>query len=490
MKKFFVLAVFALLMAVTGAKAQMQSEYIDTKTHNTIQTGKRFKVECMRAWYDGLLLDPETTVAITSLHGEPIDHIVLDIADTSGFDMTWGTIQVHCTNGTATLSSDWQTVTITGVSGTTTTFYFTDGNSRSYWLISGIRVFYDLQFNSGTVNLPWVVDNYTVPNGSTLTGTLDNDGIISIAAGATVTLNNATINRSSGNDFTPGITCLGDATIILNGTNTVKGFGLGSPGISVPQGSTLTIQGSGSLDASSGGYAPGIGGPDCGNIVISGGTITATGGNRGAGIGSYYNSSCGNITITGGTVTAIGENGPGIGTGDYSDSSNSHITITGGTVYATGGNDAAGIGTGVRGSIGNITITGGTVTAMGGEYGAGIGSGLRASCGNITITNTVNSVTAAKGNSAPNSVGAGYSGSCGTVTFDCTLDGEGNPVGGETGAISTNPFSYDPLVNVAYTLYFESTSFASCIQIFVFYASAMRKQVVFPISCYYCTLAI
>ncbi len=451
------LAILAmLLMAVTGAKAQMQSEYIDTKT--AYPTGKRFTVETPHAGGDGIMLYSTSTVTITSLHGEPIDHVVLNVADAYGFNSIYGTIELSCTNGTATLSSDWQTVTITGVSGTTTTFSYTFNNNRCYLLISGIRVFYDLHFNSGTVNLPWVIDNYTVPNGYTLTGTLNNDGMISVPAGATVTLNNATINKSSGYNYSPGITCLGDATIILNGTNIVKGFGSGTdnPGIAVPQGSTLTIQGSGSLDASSGGYAPGIGGSDCGNIVISGGTITATGSNRGAGIGSYYNSSCGNITITGGTVTAIGEGGPGIGTGSYSDSSNSNITITGGTVYATGDSNAAGIGSGASGSIGNITITGGTVTARGGERGVGIGSGERGSCGNITITNTVNSVSASKGKNAPNSIGAGYLGSCGTVTFDCTLDGEGNPVGGETGAISTSPFSYDPLVNVAYTLYFES----------------------------------
>lgn len=104
-----------------------------------------------------------------------------------------------------------------------------------------------------------------------------------------------------------GINCLGDATIILSGTNTITGFYENYPGILVPSGKTLTIQGTGSLNASSNGYAAGIGGGheiDCGNITINSGTITATGGERAAGIGSGDSASCGDIILSGGTVTA------------------------------------------------------------------------------------------------------------------------------------------------------------------------------------------
>ena len=125
------LAILAmLLMAVTGAKAQMQSEYIDTKT--AYPTGKRFTVETPHAGGDGIMLYSTSTVTITSLHGEPIDHVVLNVADAYGFNSIYGTIELSCTNGTATLSSDWQTVTITGVSGTTTTFSYTFNNNRCY----------------------------------------------------------------------------------------------------------------------------------------------------------------------------------------------------------------------------------------------------------------------------------------------------------------------------------------------------------------------
>ena len=241
------------------------------------------------------------------------------------------------------------------------------------------------------VDLSTISSNYTAQNGETLTGTLANNVKISIADGATVTLNNVNINGSD--TWTSGnyacITCLGDATIILSGTNTVKGFYENYPGIQAAVGKTLTINGTGSLTARSNGYGVGIGGGyniACGNIEIQGGTITATGGNQEAGIGGGRNANCGTITISGGTVTA------------------------------TGGSSGAGIGSGDHGTCGTITISGGTVTATGGNSGAGIGSGLEAGCGDITITSGVTSVTATKGSS--NSIGAGLNGSCGTVTID------------------------------------------------------------------------
>jgi len=56
----------------------------------------------------------------------------------------------------------------------------------------------------------------------------------------------------------------------------------------------------------------------------------------------------------------------------------------------------------------------------------------------------VTQVTATKGEDAPNSIGAGDGGTCGTVTIGCTLDGDGNPVGGQTGPISQSPYTYEP----------------------------------------------
>ena len=118
------------------------------------------------------------------------------------------------------------------------------------------------------------------------------------------------------------------------------------------------------------------------------GSLDASSNGWGAGIGGGWEISCGNIVISEGTITA------------------------------TGGNLAAGIGSGADGSdCGNITITGGTVEATGGNYAAGIGSGDEGSCGDITITKGVTSVTATKGANAPDSIGAGDDATCGTVTI-------------------------------------------------------------------------
>ena len=237
------------------------------------------------------------------------------------------------------------------------------------------------------VALSAVTAAYTAQDGDILTGTLGSNVKISIADGATVTLKDVTINGENNDSYKwAGITCLGDATITLEGTNTVKGFNEDYPGIHVPEGKTLTIQGEGSLNASSNGYGAGIGGGigvACGNIVINGGTVTATGGDYAAGIGGGDNNlPCGNIVINGGTVTA------------------------------TGGWMGAGIGSSNYGSCGAITISGGTVTATGIDGAAGIGGGSgNGTCGTITITSGVTKVTATKGSYAPNSIGNGYNGS-------------------------------------------------------------------------------
>ena len=253
-------------------------------------------------------------------------------------------------------------------------------------------------------DLATITADYEAKDGETLTGTLASNVKISIAAGATVTLKDVNItNLGVGFDWA-GITCEGDATLVLEGTNTVCA-GRGSdgynnyPGIWIAPGKTLTIQGDGTLTAYSNAdspYAAGIGGGykiACGNIVINSGTITATGGWDAAGIGGGNSASCGNITINGGTVTA------------------------------TGGNYGAGIGCGAagenQGSCGNITISGGTVEATGGENAAGIGGGsTNGVCGTITITKGVTSVTATKGANTPNSIGAGDGGQDITVNIE------------------------------------------------------------------------
>ena len=224
---------------------------------------------------------------------------------------------------------------------------------------------------------------------------------ISIAAGATVTLAGVTINGVNSSDYKwAGITCEGDATIILKDgtTNTVTGFHQEYPGIHVPSG-TLTIkgetEGTGKLIASSNG--------------------------GGAGIGGGYGIDCGNIEIQGGKITA------------------------------TGGSSAAGIGSGSGGTCSDITISGGTVEATGGENGAGIGSGFNAGCGDIKITSGVTKVTAKKGGGAPNSIGKGNGrgASCGTVTIGGTVYWDGGNYRNDGDSYLINDIVYpSPFANV------------------------------------------
>ncbi len=272
------------------------------------------------------------------------------------------------------------------------------------------------------IDLSALTEDYEAKDGDILTGTLGENVKISIADGATVTLKDVTINGVHDEDYQwAGITCNGNAKLILEGENNVKGFYEDYPGIFVPVDKTLTIDGTGSLNASSNGWGAGIGGgyeSNCGNIIIEGGTVTAEGGNNSAGIGSgFFESICGDITINGGTVIANGgEYAAGIGSG-FLESICGDITINGGTVTANGGDGAAGIGGAQESNCGDITINGGTVIANGGEYAAGIGSGNNGNCGNIIIADTVTKVTAIKGEDAQNSIGGGYGGSCGTVTI-------------------------------------------------------------------------
>ena len=198
-------------------------------------------------------------------------------------------------------------------------------------------------YDNRTVNLSKVTENYTVEDGETLTGTLGANVKISIANGATVTLKDANINGvDEWSCNWAGLTCDGNAVIILEGTNSMKGFNHRYPGIFVPRWKTLTIKGSGSLDASSNGWAAGIGGEyekSCGNIVIEGGTITATGGKEAAGIGggSWYD--CGYIIIRD-TVTKVtatkGEYAQhSIGAGRYASCGTVTIGGQNGPIYAS-----------------------------------------------------------------------------------------------------------------------------------------------------------
>ena len=202
-----------------------------------------------------------------------------------------------------------------------------------------------------------------------------------------VTLKDVNIDASSRNNAAVSVTGSGNTTIKLDGDNHLTG----GNGIYSNSSGSLTISGgeNDSLTAQGGDSRNGIYSVS-GDVTISGGTVTATGGNS---TGSYGSGGdgihSGSLTISGGTVTATGggstgSNGLG-GRGICSDSGG--ITISGGsTVTANGGNGSSGRD-GISSSSG-VTVSDGTVTATGGNstgsYGSG-GDGIR-SDGGVTIS--------------------------------------------------------------------------------------------------------
>ena len=303
-------------------------------------------------------------------------------------------------------------VAIPGNIGATVSLEATDGTNVYLYQKSGVEFtngkYYTIsvKMNNGNIDLSKATGNLTLNDGDAAYGTLAGNYKVSIASGAEVTLNGVNILGEDIYDYQwAGLTCIGNATINLLGTNTVRGFNKNCPGIYVPSDKTLTIQGNGLLNASSNGVAAGIGSglysgalKTCGNIEIKGGNITATGGVSAAGIGSGSRGTCGIINISGGTITA------------------------------TGGSNAAGIGSGYEGTCGNINISGGTITATGSENGAGIGTGGNGKCGTIEITKKVTRVTAIKGTNSSSCTGPGKNGTSGTVKIGGTGYGK-NGVG-------------------------------------------------------------
>ncbi len=225
--------------------------------------------------------------------------------------------------------------------------------------------------------------------------------------------------------------------INLIGNNTLKSTS-DNPGLNCGPAYIINIHGDGSLTATGGDNSAAIGGAQnapCGDIAISGGTVTAIGGAQGStGIGcgaaapqTHVNA---HVTITGGTVTATGYGGAGIGSG-YGDPEGPVIEITGGIVNATGYDGGAGIGGGYGSSGGTIIISGGTVTAEAESMfgGAGIGSGRNGGGGNIQISGTAN--ITATGSFGGAGIGGGDLGSVGTINISGgTINATGRGVGG------------------------------------------------------------
>lgn len=244
---------------------------------------------------------------------------------------------IEC-NGNATIDFQSTTNTVTAVTGSNKGIQLADGKSLNITGTGSAAVSGSIDLQSSALlkfNGQVASHDIYIPDVTTLSaGGITVGSTITIADGATFTLSWTTLNVTSG----PGIQCSGNATLILDGTNYITTTAETFPAI-LPGGSgtTLSIRGSGSVTATGGQYAAGIGSGSytsditteytCGNIIIESGTITANGRYGGAGIGSGNYGICGNITISGGTVTAHGGSvGAGIGSGSCGKFASINIT--------------------------------------------------------------------------------------------------------------------------------------------------------------------
>ena len=275
-----------------------------------------------------------------------------------------------------------------------------------------------------------------------------------------VTLSGVTITDPKGDAAPVSVSGTGDTAIELDGSNTLESSGWhaglerneekNSDGNVVS--GKLTIQDedkNGSLDATGGFGGAGIGGANIKNsgaLEITGGTITATGKQDGAGIGGGGSGGDGMVTISGGNITARGGSSDnpkaicGAGIGGGGGGGNATVTITGDAVIeeATGGGGCAGIGSGYYNSKTDITISGNAVVknAQGGAKGAGIGGGggglsTGGSTGTVTITDNAK-VDNATGGEGAAGIGSGV---LGDVTVNISGNAEvKNAQGGAQGA--------------------------------------------------------
>ena len=233
----------------------------------------------------------------------------------------------------------------------------------------------DWDLDKGSITVSATVESQTVSQAGG-SPTVDNNPVITSSRGTT----NNTVTITAEKNATANVT--------LENVNIDTGK-IGGAAITASGEGNVNIELDGTNTVQSGNTHAGVEKKGDGTLTITDedkdGSLTATGGNYGAGIGGRYRGSGSNITIEGGKVTATGGfDGAGIGGG--AGGSGSNITISDGKVTATGGGAGAGIGGGYIGSGKGITIEGGEVTAQGDTGGAGIGGGANGTGSDVTIS--------------------------------------------------------------------------------------------------------
>ena len=179
---------------------------------------------------------------------------------------------------------------------------------------------------------------------------------------------------AGGLTYSDAITVSGDVTLVLTDGETLTL----NKGISLASGATLTIQGNGTMNVNGTNESTASTVAGTGTLVLTSGTLTATGGNGGSVDFQCSNCSGGNggdaisgsVTVNSGTLTATGGNGGSVGNYGYS----------------------CGGGAGSAAISGDLTINSGTVTSTNGANGqlgqytddCSAGAGCKAVAGTVT----------------------------------------------------------------------------------------------------------
>ena len=216
---------------------------------------------------------------------------------------------------------------------------------------------------------------------------------------------------AGGLTYSDAITVSGNVTLVLTDGETLTL----NKGISLASGATLTIQGNGTMNVNGTNESTASTVAGTGTLVLTSGTLTATGGNGGsvdvvendAHGGNGGVAINGSVIVSGGSLTARGGNG---GSVDFQCSNcsggnggvaiNGSVTVNSGTLTATGGNG------GSVGDYGN--------NCNGGAGSAAISGDLTINSGTETLTNGANGQLGQYNDEC--SAGAGGQAVAGTVT--------------------------------------------------------------------------
>ena len=179
---------------------------------------------------------------------------------------------------------------------------------------------------------------------------------------------------AGGLTYSDAITVSGDVTLVLTDGETLTL----NKGISLAEGATLTVESNGTMNVKGTNNSTASTVAGTGTLVLTSGTLTATGGNG--------------ETFYGYVVDAVGKDG-GVAI-------NGNVTVEGGTLTATGGNGGSvsnaadsHCGNGGAAISGALTINGGTVTTTDGSNGSNTtnswtgntaGTGGKAVAGTVT----------------------------------------------------------------------------------------------------------